>query len=161
MMMRMLEAGGVPCFHDSDQRANQFNPGGFYESQAVMGGDFSGVPDGHAVKCLHMLATMPDDLDVKVIIMRRDIAVTMTSANRMAAAAGKPLLPDDYAGFLQGCMDAIRLWCAGKPHVEVRKDDVHRNTANECLRVRRMLGIDLDLAAMANVPSPRSYLCRR
>jgi hypothetical protein len=36
MMMRMLEAGGVPCFHDADQRANQFNPGGFYESQAVM-----------------------------------------------------------------------------------------------------------------------------
>jgi hypothetical protein len=155
MMMRMLMAGGVPGFYEP--RADADNPGGYFESVPVMAGDLAQVPDGHAVKCLHMLPTCDPALDVRVIIMRRHLPVSLASANRVGGGYGAPALPEGYDAFLTQCMDAIRLWCAGKPHIEVWKDDVHRNTPGECLRVRRMLGLDLDLAAMAGVPEPRSY----
>lgn len=154
MMMRMLETGGVPCVYE--QRADEFNPDGYYECRAGIGGDLSSVPDGHAVKCLHALVGMPPGTDARVIIMRRQLAAAMASVNRMAAARGTDLHRPEFA---QGQIDAIRLWCAARPHLEVWYEDVLRNTPNEVLRVARFLGLPAGnrLADMANVVRGRSF----
>lgn len=152
MMMKMLESGGVPCFYE--QVVNEFNPGGFYESRAGMQAEleFLQTLDGQAVKVLQNLPHVPAGaLDARMIIMRRDLTAALDSSNRVAALRGLEPRPASYRDFLQGDLDAIRLWCADQPHIEVWYDDVRRNTANECLRVRRLVGVDLDLAAMASV----------
>lgn len=146
MMMAMLEAGGVPCCYE--QRADAHNPGGYFEHRRAMAGDLCWVPDGHAVKCLQMLALAPD-CNARVIIMRRPVAESLASQNRVAEVLGRRLFSQEYEQMLTGCLDSTRLWCAGRPHLEVWYGDVLRNPANECLRVQALLGRPLDLAAMA------------
>lgn len=143
MMMAMLEAGGIPCFHQP--RADEFNPGGYYEDPQVMFGDLSAVPPGYAAKLVYHL---PPVLNADVIVMRRDLDAAVASATRVRTAYGENLPDRD---FLQAQLDSIRLWASPRRHTEVWYEDVLRNTPNECLRVARMLGRDLNLAAMAAV----------
>lgn len=157
MMMRMLQAGGVTCAFR--HRADKFNPGGYYETLPGLQADlrFMQGIDGQAVKCLHALTRLPADFDAKVIVMRRDLKVTLASCNRICVANGDLPLPPEGLENLQGTLDSIRLWCARRPHVEVWYDDMLRNTANECQRIDFMLGGTpqrpvLDLAAMARIP---------
>lgn len=149
MMMRILEAGGVPCLYN--QRFDEYNKDGYYEHHAAMAGDFSAVPDGFAVKCLQNLAISPA-ADIKAIIMRRDLRASLASFNN--AVTGKGIgrgYPKEHLNMMQGCIDSIRLWCADKPHIEIWYEDMLRNSANECLRIRAFLDLDLDLAAMSKV----------
>ena len=115
---------------------------------------------GKAVKILGVLPQIPDDLEVKVIIMRRDIDKALQSGWNMLDAMGKPRTQTKE--FWQGDLDAIRKWSASKPHIEVWFEDIFRNTPNECMRLLKLLypgykDYDippLDLAAMAKVVDP-------
>jgi hypothetical protein len=147
MMMAMLEAGGVPPF--CEQRADEFNPDGYYEHPLGLAGDFAAIPDGHAAKCLHMLPTRPAEDGLRAVVMRRNPAAMFVSASKVHRARGLAAPDGD---FMVAQLDAIRLWCASVPHIEVWYEDVLRNTARECLRVQRFLGLsEQRLAAMAEV----------
>lgn len=146
MMMAMLEAGGVPCFYDRPDRPDQFNPGGYYESFITLKGDLDEVPDGHAVKCLESITALPAAFDAQVIIMRRNLNAVMDSVARKTGREAPPIRQQ-----LLTSMDLIRLWAAGRPHIEVWYEDVIANTAVECMRIRAMTGLDINIAAMADV----------
>ena len=79
MMMKMLEAGGIPIVQDGIRTANTDNPKGYYEFERVKQlpkGDTAWLADSHgkAVKIISaLLKHLPSDYEYKVLFMRRDL----------------------------------------------------------------------------------------
>lgn len=88
MMMRMLEAGGMPVLTDSLRAPDEDNPLGYYEYDAVkrLRTDTSWVADavGRAVKIIYLLMYgLPRDQRYRVIFMRRDLREVLASQHVM------------------------------------------------------------------------------
>ena len=90
LAMRMLEAGGVPVVADGLRTADEDNPNGYYELEAVRGldktADASWLADakGKAVKVVsHLVTWLPDRHDYQVIFMERSLDEVMASQNKM------------------------------------------------------------------------------
>lgn len=85
MMMRAIDAAGVPAFHDDFRRADHRNPAGYFEHSAV----FTGKPwdaDGMCVKVLvPHLRSLPAG-DYRVVFMRRDLDAVRRSMGTPATA---------------------------------------------------------------------------
>src|SRR5262245_65195845 len=90
MMMKMLEAGGVPIMTDAIRTADVDNPKGYYEYERVKElekeTDKSYVREGRgkALKVISfLLKDLPDDNYYRVIFMRRDLDEVIASQNKM------------------------------------------------------------------------------
>ena len=89
-MMQMLQAGGMELLADESRPADPDNPRGYFEYEPVKrlrrDASFFDAAIGKAVKVIHALATaIPSDLDVRVILMRRDLTEVVASQRRMLA----------------------------------------------------------------------------
>jgi hypothetical protein len=95
MLMKMLEAGGVPILTDRERAADIDNPKGYFEFERIK--DLEKERDksylraarGKAIKVISFLIKdLPDDNDYKVIFMRRDLDEVLASQNKMIARLG-------------------------------------------------------------------------
>jgi hypothetical protein len=96
MMMRMLAAAGVPPLTDGLRTADEDNPNGYFELEAVKRtkADASWVAGAHgkAVKMVHLLlGDLPPAAGwlYRVIVMRRDLDEVVASQAKMLARTGK------------------------------------------------------------------------
>lgn len=146
MMMAMLEAGGIECVYepleDSQPVIKDLNPLGYFEHSTARHAEWSDKDleeyDGKAIKVHGQLAHTREDMDVKTIIMRRNIRESVASIDNFRRVIGEPPRKNEK-DFWQATIDAIRLWSANKPHIEIWYDDVLRNPANECQRILTFL----------------------
>lgn len=88
MMMRMLEKGGLPVLIDGIRTADEDNPNGYYEFEAVKRTkeDSSWLDDagGKAVKMVYrLLYDLPQCHHYKVVFMRRDSDEILASQRTM------------------------------------------------------------------------------
>lgn len=88
MMMQMLEAGGISVISDGIREADDDNPKGYYELEAVkqMGGDTSWVSDapGKVVKVIYrLLYELPKDQHYRVVFMNRQLEEVLSSQTTM------------------------------------------------------------------------------
>ena len=97
MVMKMLEAGGVPVLTDGIRKADISNPKGYYEFEAVKaldkGGDVAWLADarGKAVKIISLLLTwLPETYNYQVIFMRRDLGEALASQDEMLRRRSEP-----------------------------------------------------------------------
>ncbi len=97
MMMKMLSAGGLPIVTDSKRVADESNPEGYFELEAVKdldkNSDRRWLRDarGHGVKILSpLLASLPDSHNYSVIYMLRHLREVIASQDAMLARAGEP-----------------------------------------------------------------------
>lgn len=96
LMMQALRAGGLPILTDNFREADEDNPAGYLELEAVKGlprGDtaFLDNASGHAVKVIHaLLKHLPATHRYRVIFMTRDIREVVASQRKMLERAGKP-----------------------------------------------------------------------
>jgi hypothetical protein len=172
MMMRMLGAAGVPTLTDSRRGADDDNPLGYFELEAVKRtrADPSWLADapGKAVKLIHvLLRDLPPGYRYSVVMMRRDLDEVLASQNTMLARSGKaPSVPPGalrraYAAQLA---EAER-WM--DTHPEFRRIDVSYNLVvadplQEARRVAEFLGLDEGAAGrMAAAVDPSLYRNRR
>jgi hypothetical protein len=172
MMMRMLAAAGVPALTDSRRAADEDNPLGYFELEAVKStrSDPSWLADapGKAVKLIHvLLRDLPPGYRYSVVMMRRDLDEVLASQNTMLARSGKaPSVPPGalrraYAAQLA---EAER-WM--DTHPEFRRIDVSYNLVvadplQEARRVAEFLGLDEGAAGrMAAAVDPSLYRNRR
>jgi hypothetical protein len=94
MMMRMLDAGGIPALTDHIRAADASNPNGYYEYEPIKKTkeDPSWLPAaiGMAVKMVHvLLLDLPLTCAYRVVFMQRDIEEIIESQNRMLERLGK------------------------------------------------------------------------
>ena len=95
LMMRMLEAGGIPALTDNIRKPDAHNPYGYYEYEPVkrLATDSSWITNarGKAVKIIFaLLRHLPPGFEYRVIFMDRDLTEVFDSQREMLAARLDP-----------------------------------------------------------------------
>ncbi len=167
LMMRMLEAGGLPVLVDNLRAADVDNPRGYYEFEPVkrLKDDAGWVARaaGRAVKMVYLLLLdLPPGHRYRVLFMRRNLDEVLASQKAMLDRLGKssPLDDERMAALFRDQIARFESWVQGRP--EFRVLDVSYNAmvtdpAPLAAEVDRFLGGGLDLAAMAGVVDPTLY----
>lgn len=172
MMMRMLEAGGVPVLVDNLRTADEDNPNGYYEFEPVkeVREDASWLRDaqGRAVKMVYrLLYDLPAHGSYRVIFMTRKLDEVIASQNTMLQRNGKgsdDLSGEQLADIYRKQLLEARTWLDGRPNFEVQYVD-YGDALNDTQRVadelNQFLHGGLNTNAMLEVPNPSLYRQRR
>ncbi|MFN7143899.1 MAG: sulfotransferase domain-containing protein [Myxococcota bacterium] len=173
MMMKMLEAGGLPIMTDSVRTADIDNPKGYYEYERVKDlekeTDKSYIRDGRGkvLKVISfLLKDLPDDNRYKVIFMRRDLNEVIASQNKMIKHRGEKDESDDrmMIDAYMNHLAAVRIMVRKKPNfemVEVRYDTAVKNPVEAAKQVNTFLGGRLNENAMREVVDAELYRNRK
>lgn len=168
MMMRMLEAGGLPVLTDGVRPPDEDNPHGYYEFEPVkrLAQDQSWVPGarGRAVKMVSaLLPQLPSQYPYRVVFMEREMQEVLSSQGVMLGRQGKADDPRPFSERAAAFEDHVRSlmgWMERQANLallRVSYNDVVAAPRDEAARVNRFLGDHLDVAAMAAVVEPSLY----
>jgi hypothetical protein len=169
MMMKMLEAGGLPPMTDNLRTADVDNPKGYYEFERVKKldeGDVAWLPEaeGKAVKVISaLLKHLPDGFEYRVIFMRRNMAEILASQKKMLQNRGEAtddVADEEIAALFEKHLLHIRQWIEGHPNVSaltVHYSDVLTDPLPQARRVNAFLGNTLNTEAMALTVDPNLY----
>lgn len=169
MMMKMLEAGGLPALTDRVREADEDNPKGYYELERVRrlrDGDAEWVAEarGRAVKVIsELLRYLPAEHDYRVVFMRRDLKEILASQRRMLAHRGTEA--DDeadarLAGLYERHLEEVEGWLSRQSNMQVlyvSYNDVLARPRESADRIDRFLGGRLRVDRMAAVIDPALY----
>jgi len=172
LMMQMLQAGGMELLTDKLRAADQHNPRGYFEYEAVKhsGTDVSwlGQAGGRAVKVIHLLLRhLPADRQYRVIFMQRDVQEVIASQRAMLKASGRSgaQIPDyKLAAVFEQQLSEVRRWLAERPLFQVlylNYRDVLSDPSAAAQTLALFLGGTLDASAMAGVVDRTLYRQRR
>ncbi len=169
MMMKMVEAGGIPPMTDALRVADEDNPKGYYEFERVKQmdkGDVAWVPEarGKAVKVISaLLKYLPADERYRVIFIRRNIDEILASQRKMLIHRGEdPDKQDDaqMKRLFEKHVRQVEEWLAAQKHIQtlyVHYSDMLGNPGPQIERVNALLSGKLDTARMAEVVDSRLY----
>ena len=172
MMMRMLEAGGIPALIDHIRKADEDNPRGYYEFEPVKQTkkDASWLDDsaGKVVKMVYrLLYDLPSDRKYRVVFMRRRLEEVLASQNVMLERQGKAggnLSDEKLLGLFQAELEKVYQWLDAQAHFQIIYADYNEmiSDAAETVRsINEFLGGDLDTDAMMKVVEPSLYRQRK
>jgi hypothetical protein len=169
MLMKMLEAGGVPVMTDGLREADEDNPKGYYEVERVK--DLAQETDrswlaesrGRAIKVISfLLKSLPPDLNYRVIFVRRDIEEILASQKKMLARRGEidDTPPERMREHFQDDLWRAtyqlthRRWFE---MLEVHYGEILSRPLEGARKISGFLGGHLDVEAMAGVVDPELY----
>lgn len=169
MMMKMLEAGGLPVVIDGLRAADKDNPEGYYEYERVKAldkGDAAWVADtrGHGVKIISaLLEFLPAELPYRVIFMHRQIEEVLRSQRKMLEHRGEATDTIDdaeMAALFAKHVEKVQAWMRQQPNFAVL--DIHYNALladplPHIHAVNQFLGNTLDEQRMAEIVNPGLY----
>lgn len=173
MMMKMLEAGGVPIMTDAIRTADIDNPKGYYEYERVKDlekeTDKSYVRDGRgkALKVISfLLKELPDDNFYRVIFMRRDLSEVIASQNKMLDRRSESSIDDHekMAEAYRNHLAAVKILVRNRPNfemLEVRYDAAVKDPGSAVKATNAFLGGTLDEKAMRAAVDAELYRNRR
>ena len=172
MMMRMLEAGGMPVVVDNIRTADEDNPAGYYEFEPVKQTkqDDSWLRDaqGKAVKMVYrLLYDLPQGHQYRVIFMRRKLDEVLASQQKMLDRNGKAdaqVTDEQMAQLFRSQLAKFEAWIAQQPNfqvLEVSYNDLLADPEPVLHEINRFLDDALDLAQMRSVVDPSLYRNRR
>ena len=173
MMMKMLEAGGIPPLTDKIRTADDDNPKGYYEFERVKQmdkGDTAWMADaeGKTVKVIsQLLRYMPAEHEYKVIFMRRNMSEILASQKKMLINRGED--PDqasdeEISALFEKHLNSVMDWMAARPNVSVmyvHYSDMLANPMPQVAQINEFLGGNMDVQAMAEVVDPNLYRNRK
>ena len=162
MLMRMLEAGGMPVLADGVRRADEDNPNGYYEWEPVkrLREDGSWLPDarGKAVKMVYLLLyDLPATHSYRVLFLRRDLGEVIASQRAMLRRQGKAEVALDdaqLAAVFRTHLQRVDAWLRGQKNFAVLDVDYAttlRDPGRAAAEIGSFLGGPLEAAAMAAV----------
>jgi hypothetical protein len=171
MMMKMLEAGGLPPLADELRTADEDNPKGYYEDQRVK--DLAKDPDpswigeaqGKVVKVIsRLLASLPQTFRYRIVFMRRDLDEVLASQAKMltrrggpqADAAGDQVLRKLFERDLLRTEELLRT-SPNLEAIDVAYAAVLASPREEAARVAAFLELPLDVDRMVEVVDAALY----
>jgi hypothetical protein len=169
MLMRMLDAGGIPPLTDELRSADDDNPRGYYEFEPVKKlreGDFAWLPQaqGKAVKVISaLLAYLPPTQTYKVLFIQRAIPEILASQRKMLINRGED--PDkvsdaEMAQYFEKHLAQVTAWLAEQKNISTLYVDYNRllkDPAPFAQQINQFLGDCLDLNKMIEVVDPALY----
>lgn len=168
MMMKMLAEGGLQPITDEVRRADDDNPNGYFEFEAIRSlpeGNFTWLKkaDGKAVKVISsLLEYLPSEYSYKVIFMERELKEILASQKKMLLHRNEPSKLADSEMELQfrNHLSAIKAWLVRQANIEVlyvNFNSLITNPKATCDQISEFLDSDLDLEHMLAVPSETLY----
>jgi hypothetical protein len=171
MMMRMVSAAGIPALTDHMRAADEDNPHGYFELEAVKStkADPSWVPGAVAkvVKMVHVLIPdLPPGFRYRIILMQRDLDEVVASQKAMLARAGRPGGSNEAAlkRIYAAQLDGVRRWMDANPdctRLEVEYASVIADPRGQAGRVAAFLGVPDAAQRMAAAVDPGLYRNRK
>jgi hypothetical protein len=171
LMMRMLEAGGIPALTDGLRKADLHNPRGYFEDSRAprLAQDSAWLAEarGKAVKIIYrLLPHLPPQFDYRVLFMERDLEEVfdsqeemLRSSENMAAGQNRERMIRAFSAELEGA----RCWLAAQPNIRWLAVSFGELVAEPELWTRRISEFldGLDRRAMGAVVEPGLYRHRR
>jgi hypothetical protein len=168
LMMQMIRAGGIPALTDEQRAADEDNPRGYLEFEAVkktkQDPSWLSQADGKVVKMVHLLLyDLPADRDYHVVFMRRNIKEVLASQKKMLQRSGRQgaaMSDDALANVFDGQLKKLLPWLAGQKNfkvLEVAYNDLMSDPKPQIQKISQFLGGTLDTAAMAAAIDPTLY----
>jgi hypothetical protein len=173
MMMKMLEAGGLPPLTDNIRTADEDNPKGYYEferAKQLPKGDVAWLPDarGKVVKVIAaLLPSLPGGYHYRVIFMQRAMPEVLASQRQMLIRRGEDpnKIPDDVmAKLFEKHLRQVDDWINQQANVErldVNYNEMLKNPQPFLVQINAFLGNQLDAPRMATVVDPSLHRQRR
>jgi len=173
MMMKMLEAGGIPPLTDEIREADKDNPKGYYEFERVKQMDKGDVEwlsqaGGQAVKVISaLLQHLPEEYEYKVIFMERHMPEILASQRKMLVHRGEDADEMDdqqMATLFQKHVQKIRQWLDEQENfstLHVHYSNALADPLTTARQVDHFLDWDLDVEKMVGVVDPDLYRNRR
>jgi len=174
MMMKMLEAGGVPVWLDNIRTPDDQNPKGYYELERVKqldkGLDKSWVRAGRgrAVKVISsLLEHLPPENNYRVVFMHRDMQEVLNSQGKMLSQRGESggsAGDDALQKYFEAHLRKVK-YLLDHDHrfsvIDVTYTDVLADPEAMARRICTFLGANLNVAAMVATVDKQLYRNRR
>lgn len=169
MMMKMLEAGGIPVVTDHLRVADESNPNGYFEFERVKKlkeGDFDWLKDasGHSVKVISaLLEYLPPQYEYQVIFMRREMNEILASQKQMLAQHGETtgnVSDSDMAKLFSKHLEHVQGWLAKQTNFKVLSINYNAillDPKSDIFRINEFIGGNLNIEAMAQVLDKSLY----
>ncbi len=168
MMMKILEAAGLPILTDNLRTADEDNPKGYFEFEQVKAlkegdQDWLKHAEGKAVKVISsLLGELPASYRYRIIFMQREIDEILASQKQMLIRRGEAADGDDrgMAMNFQEHLKRVRVWLANQPNIEVFYVNYNELMADPNPSIRAVadfLGVEAQLPAMLAVPDKSLY----
>jgi hypothetical protein len=172
MIMRMIDAGGIPALTDNLRVADEDNPRGYYEFEPVKqtkkDPSWLNGSGGKVVKMVYrLLYDLPAGHEYRVVFTQRNLDEVIASQNVMLERQGKAggVLPDEkLTGLFRAELDKCDRWLRQRPHFRVlyiNYNQALKDPDPVVAAMNEFLGGDLDTAAMRKVVEPALYRQRR
>ena len=168
LMMQMLAAGGVPPITDNIRAADESNPRGYFEFEAVKklrtDNSWLELARGHAVKIIHALVReLPTGgrFKYRLLLMKRPIEEVLASQKAMLARSGKSSANEATLARVYGAqLEELERWLATQSDFSFLPVSHHRALKEPLAvagEINEFLGGALDTAAMAAAVDPLLY----
>jgi hypothetical protein len=169
MLMKMLEAGGLPLVVDGQRVADEDNPKGYYEDERVknlaqeLDRGWLKAARGRAIKIISfLLKELPPQHNYRVVFMRRNLQEVLASQGKMLKRLGEASDTGDerMRELFENDLWKARYLLKHRPQfetLEVHYRDVLEKPAEQADRINRFLGGGLDVAAMSGVVDRELY----
>lgn len=167
MMMRMLEAGGMPVLVDNIRVADDDNPRGYYEFEPVKqtkrDPSWLQGSEGKAVKMVYrLLYDLPADRSYRVIFMRRNLDEVLASQKKMLARDGRgdDVQDAEMSALFRSELARFENWVKKQPNfalIDVDYNELLSNAEPVVRRAAEFLEGSVDPAAMCAVVDPTLY----
>ncbi len=172
MMMKMLDAGGIPPLTDNERTADEDNPKGYYEFERVkqLDTDTSWVKNaqGKAVKVISMLLKkLPHDHSYRIIFMERPLPEVLASQRKMLERRGEPTDRVDNGGLAlmyEKHLADVRAWLENTAYVNVLAMPYHNVLSHPVHATEKIVAFlqkDLNKEKMCRMVDPNLYRQRR
>ncbi len=173
MLMKMLEAGGLPPLTDNLRTADNDNPKGYYEFERVKkmpDGDLSWVEEapGKAVKVISaLLEHLPPGYSYRVLFMQRKMEEILASQHKMLVRSGKPtdkVSDEQLAEMYAKHLAKVKTWVNEQSNFSVLYLDYNGILADpqtQSSKINHFLDDSLDSQKMAGIVDPDLYRQRK
>ncbi len=170
MIMKMLEAGGLPVLTDGLRSADEDNPKGYYEVERVKGlaeeadKGWLAAARGKGVKVIsYLLKSLPPQFNYKVVFIRREMEEVLASQRKMLARRGEAEAtpPERMRALFEDDLWRASYQLKRRPEfetIELHYSAVLARPLEEARRLAAFLGRrGLDIEAMAAAVDPQLY----
>lgn len=168
LLMQLIQAGGVPALTDNQRAADEDNPRGYLEFEAVKhtrkDPAWLDAAAGKVVKMVHLLLLdLPANRSYQVVFARRDLREVLASQRKMLDRHGKAgaAIPDEQLmKIFEQQLAKLFTWLATRPNfrvLEVAYRDLLTDPKPQVARINQFLGGGLDETKMLAAIDPSLY----
>jgi len=168
MMMRMLEAGGMPAVVDHDRKPDDDNPNGYYEFEPIKklkeNSAWVAGATGRVVKAVYLLLyDLPKEHRYRVVFMRRDLPEVIASQDTMLRRSGAKtggIEAKILARHFETQLRQVETWLLQQPNFAVtfvNYADIVRDPAGSAAAIAEFLDNVVDPVRMAAGVDPGLY----